>query len=130
MPPATTSPPRPTASTYAALTLPQDAPVVRFRLAAIVAAQLFDYVTFQLMVQLHGIHFELNPIVSGTYQIGGFGILLVAKLALAVLVGATIIILGRRSSVDQPPSRLASAVTLTAVYGGLVGGISNTLMIL
>jgi hypothetical protein len=27
------------------------------------------------------------------------------------------------------PSRLAAAVTLIAVYGGLVGGVSNTLMI-
>jgi hypothetical protein len=104
-------------------------PVVRFRLAAILAAQLFDYVTFRLMVELHGIHLELNPIVSRGYDVGGFGILLLAKLALVLLVGATIVILGRRSSPSVAPSRLAAAVTLIAVYGGLVGGVSNTLMI-
>lgn len=127
---ATTSRLRRAAPGPALRTLPQDSAVLRFRLAAILAAQLLDFVTFQIMVRMHGIHLELNPIVSSTYQVGGFGILLVAKLALVVLVGATVVILSRRSGVEMRSSRLAAVVTLTAVYGGLLGGTSNTLVIL
>ena len=39
-------------------------PILRFRLAALLAAQLFDFGTFTLMVGRHGIVAELNPLVA------------------------------------------------------------------
>ena len=110
-------------------TLPEDAPVLRFRLLAIFAAQLFDLVTFTIMVQRHGIQAELNPIVTLGFESGGLPGLFFIKLAVIVLVGSTIVILGRRGSPVHVPSRLASLITVAAVIGGLVGGFSNAITI-
>lgn len=110
-------------------TLPEDEPILRFRLAAIFAAQLFDFATFTIMVERHGIRAELNPLVAAGYEAGGLPILLLAKLALVILVGATIVILGRRASAIHLPSRTAGVVTVIAVVAGLVGGFSNSISI-
>jgi hypothetical protein len=112
-----------------AATLPEDLPILRFRLAAILAAQLFDFATFTIMVDRRGIGSELNPLVAEGFESGGFPGLLFAKLALIVLVGSIIVILGRRASPWAGPSLLATIVTLVAVGAGLVGGLSNAITI-
>ena len=110
-------------------TLPQDDPILHFRLAAIVAAQLFDFVTFTLMVERHGINAELNPLVAASFHAGGLPILFAIKLALVLLVGSTIAILGRRGSPVELQSKLASIITVLAVLGGVFGGFSNAISI-
>src|SRR6185503_11115256 len=81
-----------------AATLPEDRAILRFRLAAIFAAQLFDFATFVIMVKLHGIDAELNPLVQDSFELGGFRGLFVFKLALFVLVSSIIVIIGRNAS--------------------------------
>ena len=110
-------------------TLPEDTPILRFRLTAIFAAQMFDFVTFMIMVERHGVHAELNPIVAASFQSGGLPILFLVKLALVLYVGATIVILGRRESLMAVPSKLASLITVAAVIGGVFGGWTNAITI-
>ena len=109
--------------------LPEDTPILRFRLMAIFAAQMFDFVTFTIMVERHGVQAELNPIVAASFLTGGLPILFFVKLALVMLVGATIVILGRRQSPIAVPSKLASLVTVAAVTGGVFGGWTNAITI-
>ena len=101
------------------------APVLRLRLAALFAAQLFDYGTFTIMVERHGIKAELNPIVANGFLAFGLPIIALAKLALVILVGSVIVLLGHNRSASVATTRIATFVTIVAVIGGLVGGISN-----
>jgi hypothetical protein len=102
-------------------------PILRFRLAALLAAQLFDLGTFTLMVGRHGIVAEANPVVSQGFVAFGLPVLVVAKVALVVLLGSIVVLLAR----DRPSRRsipgLAATITVLAVVGGLAGGISNVL---
>ena len=101
------------------------ASILRLRLAAVLAAQLFDYGTFTIMVERHGIHAEANPIVAGGFAMYGLPLVAVAKLALVVLLGSVIVVLGRDGSSRVAAPRLATLITVLAVGGGLLGGISN-----
>jgi len=101
------------------------APVLRLRLAALFAAQLFDYGTFTIMVERHGIRAELNPIVAHGFLAFGLPFIALAKLALVVLVGSVIVLLGQDRSASVTTTRIAAFVTIVAVVGGLIGGISN-----
>ena len=112
-----------------ATTLPGDRPILRFRLAAILAAQLFDFATFMIMVKLHGIDAELNPLVASGFESGGFPGLFFVKLVLIVLVSSTIVILGRGAAPRTGPARLAAMVTVIAVCAGVFGGFSNAITI-
>jgi hypothetical protein len=103
------------------------APVVRLRLAALFAAQLFDYGTFTLMVDRHGITAETNPIVAHGFASFGLPMVAIAKLALVVLVGAVIVLLGRGGRGRAATPRLAGLVAVLAVAAGLVGGLSNVI---
>jgi hypothetical protein len=118
-----------TAARRHAATLPEDRAILRFRLAAILAAQLFDFATFMIMVKLHGIDAELNPLVASGFESGGFPGLFVAKLALIVLVSSTIVIIGRGAAPRTMGARLAAAVTVIAVCAGVFGGFSNAITI-
>ena len=102
--------------------------VVPFRVAAVLAAQLFDFATFTIMVGRHGIGTELNPLVAHGFL--GFGMPMVAlmKLVLVVLLGSTIVVLEQRGSGRRPVRGLAPAIAVLAVAAGLVGGISNTIV--
>ncbi len=102
-------------------------PVLRFRLAALLAAQLFDFGTFTLMIGRHGIVAEVNPIVAHGFMAFGLPILVLAKVALVVLLGSIVIVLTRERTAERSIPGLAAAVTILAVIGGLVGGISNVL---
>ena len=98
--------------------------IVRFRLAALFAAQFFDLGTFSVMVGRHGIAAELNPIVAQGFLGWGMLIVVAAKLALVVLVGSIVFLLATRPA--KPLSlRLAAVVTILAVAAGLTGGMSN-----
>jgi hypothetical protein len=116
-------------ATALAATPPEDRAILRFRLAAIFAAQLFDFATFMIMVKLHGISSELNPLVQDGFALGGFRGLFVFKLALIVLVSSTIVILGRNAAPRTMTARLAAAVTVIAVCAGVFGGFSNAITI-
>jgi hypothetical protein len=94
-------------------------------MAALFAAQLFDYGTFTIMVQRHGIGAEYNPIVAHGFLTFGLPIVALAKLALVVLVGSVTVLLGQDRSARVATTRLATFVTIAAVVAGLVGGISN-----
>lgn len=100
-------------------------PVLRLRIAALVAAQMFDYGTFTLMVERHGIRAELNPIVASGFAAFGLPIIALAKLALVVLIGSIIVILAHDQRASRGTTRIAASVTVIAVVAGLVGGISN-----
>ncbi len=100
--------------------------ILRFRLAALFAAQFFDLGTFTLMVDRHGIAAELNPLVAQGFVAFGLPFLALAKFALVALVGSIVVVIGRRASGPGSLPVLATAVSILAVVAGLVGGISNT----
>jgi hypothetical protein len=101
------------------------APILRLRLAALLAAQLFDFGTFTLMVERHGINAELNPIVANGFAAFGLPMIAVAKLALVVLIGSMIVVFAQDRHASVATRRIATFVTVVAVVSGLLGGISN-----
>lgn len=87
---------------------------------ALIAAHLFDLVSFVVMTERHGMAAEANPIVVMLAEQIGIGGLTVAKIA-SVLVGGSVFVMlahGRRR-------RLAVGVVLFGVAAGMVGGLSN-----
>ena len=98
--------------------------VLRFRLAALFAAQFFDLGTFSLMVDRHGVAAEANPIVAQGFADWGMVLVVVAKIALVVLVGSIVVLLAEH---PRRPSSLGIAAVLTvlAVVAGFTGGVSN-----
>jgi hypothetical protein len=98
--------------------------VVRFRLAALFAAQFFDLGTFSLMVDRHGVAAEVNPIVAQGFAGWGMVLVVVAKIALVLLVGSIVVLLAghptRRASLS-----VAAVLTVLAVVAGFTGGVSN-----
>lgn len=101
--------------------------ILPFLLISLAATQLFDFATFTSMIDRHGITFELNPLVASGFALGGMPLLALMKIALLVLLAAIVVILGR----DQPRRpfgpQLAALVSVLAVVGGALGGISNVL---
>jgi hypothetical protein len=102
-------------------------PILRFRLAALLAAQLFDFGTFTLMVGRHGIVAELNPLVAQGFVTFGLPILVLVKLALVLLLGSIVVLVGRNGPSRRSIPGLAASITILGVIAGLVGGISNVL---
>lgn len=100
-------------------------PILRFRLAALLAAQLFDFGTFTLMVGRHGIAAELNPLVAQGFVAFGLPILVLVKLALVLLLGSIVVLIGRDGASRRSIPGLAASITILGVIAGLVGGISN-----
>jgi hypothetical protein len=114
------------AATIPVLETPKAA-ILRFRIAALLAAQLFDFGTFTLMIGRHGIVAEVNPIVAQGFDSFGMPILALSKVAIIVLLGSIVVLLARDVPSRRPIPGLAATITLLAVIGGLVGGISNVL---
>jgi hypothetical protein len=104
------------------------AAVLRLRLATLLAAQLFDFATFVVMVGRHGIVAEMNPLVAQGFLAHGLWILALAKAAVIVLVGSIVVLLGRDDTPRRINRGIATSIALLAVLGGLVGGISNVLV--
>jgi len=102
--------------------------VIRFRLATLFAAQLFDFGTFTIMVGHHGIEAEANPLIAQGFMSFGMPILAAGKIAQVVLVGSILVILGRVIATGTRTHRIATSVALLAVAGGLLGGVSNVLV--
>jgi hypothetical protein len=103
------------------------APILRFRLAALFAAQLFDLVTFTQMIGQHGIGAEANPLVAEGFVQYGLPLLIASKLALVILVGSIVALLGREQPERRTSPRLAAFVIVVAVAVGFAGGLSNAL---
>ena len=114
------------ATSPSAVLVPPHPLIVPFRVAAVLAAQLFDLATFTIMVGRHGIGTELNPLVAHGFAGFGMPMVVVMKVALVVLLGATIVVLGRGRS-DTWTRVWAATIAVSAVVAGLIGGISNTM---
>ena len=98
-------------------------------LLAVTVAQLLDLGTFVRMVALHGPTVEGNPIVA--HLVEGFGIpfVVVAKIAvLSVVVAVIVVLAGRENRIRH--RRLTAAVVAVAVAAGIVGGVSNAIVML
>jgi hypothetical protein len=103
--------------------------VLRLRLAALLAAQLFDFATFTVMVGHHGIEAEANPVVARGFIAFGLPLVAASKGALIVFLGSILVILARTwSSGGLATRRIATLVALLAVAGGMAGGVSNVLV--
>ena len=102
--------------------------ILRIRLATLLAAQLFDFGTFTVMVARHGIEAEANPLIAHGFMAFGLPILAAGKAAQVVLVGSILVILGRVLATPPGIRRIATSVALLAVAGGMVGGVSNILV--
>jgi hypothetical protein len=113
----------------AALTLGRAASVGFLRLATLALAQAIDLATFSVMVARHGAAAEANPLVSDLFTTLGLPAVVAAKAALVILIGALCVASasrGRRgvwSVVGGLPLALAIAA-------GLIGGITNTAVLL
>jgi hypothetical protein len=107
------------------VTRPPGQSVVRFRLAALFAAQFFDLGTFSMMVGRHGVAAEANPIVAQGFAGWGMLMVVIAKLALFLLVSSIIVLLAERRPARRTSLRLAAFLTVMAVVAGLTGGVSN-----
>jgi hypothetical protein len=87
---------------------------------ALVAAHLFDLVSFIAMTARHGIDAEANPVVVVLAEQVGLPGLTVAKLASVIIGGSVFVLLARGQR-----RKLAMGVVMFGVGAGLVGGFSN-----
>jgi Domain of unknown function (DUF5658) len=101
--------------------------ILPFRVAAVLAGQLFDFATFTIMFHRHGIAAELNPLVASGFASFGMPILVLMKLALFVLLASIVTILGRHRPQGGSNLTAAGVIAVLACVAGLVGGISNVL---
>jgi hypothetical protein len=90
-------------------------------LALLATAQLFDYVSFMVMVERHGLAAELNPIVVVLHDsVGMLGLTVVKAFAVVFLASTATLLMTRRPNV-------AFGVLLVGIILGIVGGISNVM---
>jgi hypothetical protein len=124
----TMPPTRPAGTARTRKPAPTPRSILKARLATLFAAQLFDFGTFTIMVDRHGIGAEANPLIAHGFIAFGLPILAAGKVAQVVLVGSIVVILGRVLATRPGIRRLATSVALLAVAGGIVGGVSNVLV--
>ena len=101
--------------------------MARLALAALTlsAAQLLDLATFIAMVRAVGPGAEQNPLVAVLFGAYGFPMVAIAKVALVAVATAIVaVLLGVR-----PHPRFAAAVVTAGIVVGLVGGISNSVVL-
>ncbi len=92
-------------------------------LGMLAVAQLFDYVSFMVMIDRHGLAAELNPIVVAlANNVGLIGLTAVKAGAVIFLAFAVLLLMPRRRHV-------AIAVLTVGVVLGVVGGVSNVMTI-
>ena len=104
-----------------------DGVMPRLALAALTlsAAQLLDLATFMAMVRAVGPGAEANPLVAYLFGAYGFPMVAIAKLILVAVVTAVVaMLLGVR-----PRPKLAAAVVAAGILVGIVGGISNSVVL-
>ncbi len=92
-------------------------------LVLLASAQMFDYLSFMVMIEKHGLAAELNPIVVTLHQnVGMVGLTVVKAGAVIFLAFAALLLIPRRPLVG------ASVLTVGIVLG-IVGGVSNVITI-
>jgi hypothetical protein len=100
----------------------QSATIRVWRLAALMLlalAQLFDYVSFMVMIERHGLAAELNPIVVVLHEnVGLVGLTVVKAAAVVFLASTATLLMPRRPNV-------AFGVLLVGIVLGIIGGMSN-----
>ena len=89
------------------------------------AAQLLDLATFMAMVRAVGPAAEANPLVAFLFGAYGFPLVAIAKVVLLAVTAAIVAMLARRPAAP----RLAAAVIAAGIVVGLVGGISNSVVL-
>ena len=90
-------------------------------LALLATAQLFDYVSFMVMIERHGLGAELNPIVVAIADsVGLLGLTVVKGAAVVFLASTALLLLPRRPNV-------AFGVLGVGIVLGVVGGVSNVM---
>jgi hypothetical protein len=104
--------------------------LLRLQLTTLLVAQLFDYATFTVMIARHGPMAEANPLIAQGLAMYGLPLLALAKAALVLLLGSIVVILANPAPRRPTRTRMATILALLAVGGGLVGGISNGLVLL
>ena len=82
------------------------------------------------MIARHGATAEANPLIAQGLVTYGLPLLAVAKVALVMLLGSIVVILASPAPRRPTMTRMATVLALLAVAGGLVGGISNGLVLL
>jgi len=101
---------------------------MRLAILVVTFAQLLDLGTFAAMINLHGVSAEANPFVIDMLTAHGLPFAAVAKLVALSLVVAIIVVLAERT--DRPGyPRLARSIAGIAVVAGLIGGLTNALVI-
>ncbi|HEU4672934.1 MAG TPA: hypothetical protein VFS32_08555 [Candidatus Limnocylindrales bacterium] len=96
-------------------------------LVAAVCAQLFDVATFVVMIASHGPRAEGNPVVVALLGALGPALVIAAKLGVVSVVVCSAYVAARKPIAV----RLAVALPLAgAVVFGLIGGLSNTQVLL
>jgi hypothetical protein len=88
-------------------------------LAVLGLAQLFDYASFLLMIDRHGLAAEANPIVVHLAEEVGLPGLTLAKVLIVGFTALLMVALAPRRR------RLAMGLLMFGVAAGLVGGFSN-----
>jgi hypothetical protein len=102
--------------------------VMRFAVVVVTIAQLLDLSTFAAMIDAHGVDSEANPLVVNMLTVHGLPFAAVAKLAALSLIVAIIVVLAERR--DRPGyPRLARTIAGIAVIAGLIGGLTNALVL-
>jgi hypothetical protein len=102
---------------------------MRLAVVVVTVAQLLDLGTFAAMIDVHGVNSEANPFVVGMLTDHGLPFAAVAKLAALSLVVAIIVVLAERT--DRPGyPRLARTIAGIAVVAGLIGGLTNALVLI
>lgn len=90
-------------------------------LALLAVAQLFDYVSFLVMIERHGLAAELNPIVVTIQQnVGMVGLTVVKAAAVVFLASTATLLMPRRPAV-------AFGVLVVGIVLGIAGGLSNVM---
>lgn len=92
-------------------------------LVLLASAQMFDYFSFMVMIEKHGLAAELNPIVVALHQsVGMFGLTIVKAGAVIFLAFSAFLLMPRRPMV-------AAGVLTVGIVLGVVGGVSNVITI-
>jgi len=116
------------ARSRAAATDPGHNPLMPLAVLVVTLAQLLDLGTFAAMIDVHGVASEGNPLVAGLLLSHGLPFTAVAKLAALSLVVAVIVVLGDRRDRSAHP-KLARTIAGLAVLAGLIGGLTNALVL-
>ena len=90
-----------------------------FSLAVLALAHLFDYTSFLVMIERHGMAAEANPVVIVLADQVGLVGLTIAKVVTVAFAALLMIVIAPRRR------RLATGLLIFGISAGLVGGISN-----